>query len=45
MGVVVPAATPAALVERINQAVVAALKDPEVNAKLRAQFMCAAIGC
>ena len=39
IGVVVPASTPAALVERINREVVAALKSPDVAEKLRAQYM------
>ncbi len=39
IGIVVPSSTPAALVERINKEVVAALKDPGVAEKLRAQFM------
>lgn len=39
IGVVVPAATPAPLVARINEAFVAALKDPEVVQRLRGQGM------
>ena len=39
IGVVAPATTPAPLVTRINQAFVAALKDPQVVERLRAQGM------
>lgn len=39
IGIVVPAQTPADLVLRINQAFVAALKDPVVVEKLQAQHM------
>lgn len=39
IGVVVPSSTPQALIERINQAFVAAMKNPEVVDKLRAQYM------
>lgn len=39
LGFVVPAAVPAPLVERINRELVAALRDPDVVAKLRTQFM------
>lgn len=39
IGIVVPASTPAALVQRINEAFVAALKDPQVVERLRGQGM------
>lgn len=39
IGVVVPAATPTPLVSRINEAFVAALKDPDVVQRLRGQGM------
>ncbi len=39
IGIVVPSAVPAPLIDRINREVVAALKDPGVAEKLRAQFM------
>jgi tripartite-type tricarboxylate transporter receptor subunit TctC len=39
LGFVVPAAVPAPLVERINRELVAALRDPAVADKLRAQYM------
>jgi tripartite-type tricarboxylate transporter receptor subunit TctC len=39
LGFVVPAAVPAPLVERINRELVAALGDPAVADKLRAQYM------
>ncbi len=39
IGVVAPASTPPALIERINKAFVEALKHPEVVDKLRAQYM------
>jgi tripartite-type tricarboxylate transporter receptor subunit TctC len=38
-GLVAPAGTPAAIIAKINQAVVAAIRSPEVRAKLAAQFM------
>ena len=39
IGIVVPAAVPAALQEKINREFVAALKDPGVVEKLRTQYM------
>ena len=39
LGFVVPAAVPAPLIERINRELVAALRDPAVVEKLRAQYM------
>lgn len=39
IGIVVPASTPAPLVARINEAFVAALKDPQVVERLRGQGM------
>ena len=39
IGIVVPASTPAPLVQRINEAFVAALKDPQVVERLRGQGM------
>ena len=39
IGIVAPAQTPAPLIERINREMVAALKDPSVAEKLRAQSM------
>ena len=39
IGIVVPAGTPADLVQRINEVFVAALRDPIVSGKLRAQHM------
>jgi tripartite-type tricarboxylate transporter receptor subunit TctC len=39
IGIVVPAHTPTELVQRINEAFVAALQDPIVSDKLRAQHM------
>jgi tripartite-type tricarboxylate transporter receptor subunit TctC len=39
IGIVVPVAVPAAIQQRIHKEVVAALNDPSVKEKLRAQFM------
>lgn len=39
IGVIAPAATPAPIVDRLNREMVAAVHDPEVAARLRAQFM------
>jgi tripartite-type tricarboxylate transporter receptor subunit TctC len=38
-GILAPAATPRAIVEKINRDVVASIKSPEVNAKFLAQFV------
>jgi tripartite-type tricarboxylate transporter receptor subunit TctC len=39
IGIVVPAKTPAPIVERLNREIVAVLKDPGVGVKLRALYM------
>ena len=39
MGIVVPARTPAPIVERLNREIVAALKDPATVARLRSVYM------
>lgn len=39
IGLVAPAATPASIIERLNREFVAAMRDPAVNEKLRAQYM------
>ena len=39
MGMVAPAKTPAAVIERLNREFVAAMKDPATAEKLRAQYM------
>ena len=39
IGLVAPAKTPAAIIERLNREFVAAMKDPAVVEKLRAQYM------
>lgn len=44
LGFVVPSAVPAALVARLNQELVGALKEPAVADKLRASYMTAAPG-
>jgi tripartite-type tricarboxylate transporter receptor subunit TctC len=38
-GMLVPKATPAAIVEKINKDVVASINSPEVNGKMKAQFV------
>jgi tripartite-type tricarboxylate transporter receptor subunit TctC len=39
IGLVAPAATPAPVVQRLNQEFVAAMRDPAINEKLKAQYM------
>jgi tripartite-type tricarboxylate transporter receptor subunit TctC len=39
IGLVAPAATPAPIIERLNHEFVAAMRDPGVNEKLKAQYM------
>jgi tripartite-type tricarboxylate transporter receptor subunit TctC len=39
IGLVAPAGTPAPVIERLNREFVAAMRDPAVNEKLRAQYM------
>ena len=39
IGIVAPAGTPAAVIERLNQAYVGAMRDPAIDAKLKAQYM------
>jgi tripartite-type tricarboxylate transporter receptor subunit TctC len=39
IGLVAPAATPAPVIQRLNQEFVAAMRDPAVNEKLKAQYM------
>jgi tripartite-type tricarboxylate transporter receptor subunit TctC len=39
IGLVAPAATPAPIIQRLNQEFVAAMRDPAINEKLKAQYM------
>jgi tripartite-type tricarboxylate transporter receptor subunit TctC len=39
IGIIAPAGTPAAIIQRLNAAYVGAMRDPGVLAKLRAQYM------
>lgn len=39
IGIVAPAATPAPIIERLNREFVAAMRDPAINEKLKAQYM------
>lgn len=39
IGIVAPGATPAPIIQRLNQEFVAAMRDPAVNEKLKAQYM------
>jgi tripartite-type tricarboxylate transporter receptor subunit TctC len=39
IGLVAPAATPAPIIQRLNQEFVAAMRDPAINEKLKTQYM------
>jgi tripartite-type tricarboxylate transporter receptor subunit TctC len=39
IGLVAPAATPAPIIQRLNQEFVAAMRDPAINEKLKSQYM------
>jgi tripartite-type tricarboxylate transporter receptor subunit TctC len=39
IGLVAPAATPAPIIQRLNQEFVAAMRDPAINDKLKSQYM------
>jgi tripartite-type tricarboxylate transporter receptor subunit TctC len=39
IGLVAPAATPAPILQRLNQEFVAAMRDPAINDKLKSQYM------
>lgn len=39
IGIVAPGATPAPIIERLNRELVAAMRDPATNEKLKAQYM------
>jgi tripartite-type tricarboxylate transporter receptor subunit TctC len=39
IGLVAPAGTPAPIIQRLNQELVAAMRDPAINEKLRSQYM------